>query len=144
VFERYFAGGFQSFRGFRFRGVTPRDDTGFSLGGTFQALGTVEYRLPLTADDMISAVAFSDFGSVDDEVTLSEFRATAGFGLRLTIPQMGPVPLAFDFAFPITTQPGNRQLAATGCRESVRRICGSAAATAADQAGWLVAFCSCR
>jgi outer membrane protein insertion porin family len=109
VFERYFAGGFQSFRGFRFRGVTPRDDTGFSLGGTFQALGTVEYRLPLTADDMISAVAFSDFGSVDDEVTLSEFRATAGFGLRLTIPQMGPVPLAFDFAFPITTQPADRE-----------------------------------
>jgi len=109
VFERYYAGGFQSFRGFRFRGVTPRDPTGFSLGGTFQALGTVEYRLPLTADDMISAVAFSDFGSVDDEVTLSEFRATAGFGLRLTIPQMGPVPLAFDFAFPITTQPADRE-----------------------------------
>ena len=109
VFERYFAGGFQSFRGFRFRGVTPRDATGFSLGGTFQALGTVEYRLPLTADDMISAVAFSDFGTVDDEVTLSEFRATAGFGLRLTIPQMGPVPLAFDFAFPITTQPADRE-----------------------------------
>jgi outer membrane protein insertion porin family len=109
VFERYFAGGFQSFRGFRFRGVAPRDATGFSLGGTFQALGTVEYRLPLTADDMISAVAFSDFGTVDDEVTLSEFRATAGFGLRLTIPQMGPVPLAFDFAFPITTQPADRE-----------------------------------
>ena len=109
VFERYFAGGFQSFRGFRFRGVTPRDATGFSLGGTFQALGTVEYRLPLTADDMISAVVFSDFGSVDDEVTLSEFRATAGFGLRLTIPQMGPVPLAFDFAFPITTQAADRE-----------------------------------
>ena len=109
VFERYFAGGFQSFRGFRFRGVTPRDETGFSIGGTFQALGTVEYRLPLTADDMISAVVFSDFGSVDDEVTLSEFRATAGFGLRLTIPQMGPVPLAFDFAFPITTQAADRE-----------------------------------
>jgi outer membrane protein insertion porin family len=40
----------------------------------------VEYRLPLTADDMISMVVFSDFGTVDDEVQLSEFRATAGFG----------------------------------------------------------------
>jgi outer membrane protein insertion porin family len=109
VFERYYAGGYSSFRGFRFRGVTPRDPTGFSLGGIFQALGTVEYRLPLTADDMISMVVFSDFGTVDDEVQLSEFRATAGFGARIAIPMMGPVPLAFDFAFPITSEPGDRE-----------------------------------
>ena len=109
VFERYYAGGFQSFRGFRFRGVTPRDATGFSTGGTFQALGTVEYRIPMTADDMISMVVFSDFGTVDDEVQLSAFRATAGFGARIAIPMMGPVPLAFDFAFPITSEPGDRE-----------------------------------
>lgn len=109
VFERYFAGGFQSFRGFRFRGVTPRDGTGFSTGGTFQALGTVEYRLPLTADDMISMVVFSDFGTVDDQVSMQEFRATAGFGARVTIPAMGPVPLAFDFAFPIASQDFDRE-----------------------------------
>ncbi len=109
VFERYYAGGYSSFRGFRFRGVTPRDPNGFSLGGIFQALGTVEYRLPLTADDMISMVVFSDFGTVDDEVQLSEFRATAGFGARIAIPMMGPVPLAFDFAFPITSEPGDRE-----------------------------------
>jgi outer membrane protein insertion porin family len=29
---------------------------------------------------------------------------TAGFGLRVVIPAMGPVPLAFDFAFPIKSQ----------------------------------------
>ncbi len=104
VFERYFAGGFQSFRGFRYRGVTPRDVTGFSTGGTFQALGTVEYRVPITADDMFSMVAFTDFGTVDDQISLNEFRVTAGFGLRMTIPAMGPVPLAFDFAFPILTE----------------------------------------
>ena len=103
VFERYFAGGFQSFRGFAYRGVTPREN-GFATGGTFQALGTVEYRMPVTADDMINVVAFSDFGTVDDSVSLSNFRATAGFGLRVVIPAMGPVPLAFDFAFPIRTQ----------------------------------------
>lgn len=104
VFERYYAGGFQSFRGFRYRGVTPRDATGFSTGGTFQALGTVEYRIPVTADDMFSVVAFSDFGTVDDNVDFDRFRLTAGFGLRMTIPAMGPVPLAFDFAFPILTE----------------------------------------
>jgi outer membrane protein assembly factor BamA len=103
VFERYYAGGFQSFRGFAFRGVTPRAGN-FSTGGTFQALGTVEYRVPVTADDMINVVAFTDFGTVDDEVTLAKFRASAGFGVRVVIPAMGPVPLAFDFAFPIVKE----------------------------------------
>ncbi len=105
VFERYYAGGFQSFRGFAYRGVTPRDTTGiYGVGGTFQLLGTVEYRVPVTADDMINVVAFSDFGTVENEVSVADFRATAGFGLRVVIPAMGPVPLAFDFAFPITRQ----------------------------------------
>ena len=103
VFERYYAGGFQSFRGFSFRGVTPRDGN-VGVGGTFQALGTVEYRVPVTADDMINVVAFTDFGTVEQEVTLDNFRATAGFGVRVVIPAMGPVPLAFDFAFPIKSQ----------------------------------------
>ncbi len=103
VFERYYAGGFQSFRGFSFRGVTPRAGN-FATGGTFQALGTVEYRVPVTADDMINVVAFTDFGTVDDELTLARFRASAGFGVRLVIPAMGPVPLAFDFAFPIVKE----------------------------------------
>ena len=103
VFERFYAGGFQSFRGFAYRGVTPRIN-GFSIGGTFQALGTIEYRVPVTADDMINVVAFTDFGTVDEEVTLANFRASAGFGLRVVIPAMGPVPLAFDFAFPVAKQ----------------------------------------
>lgn len=103
VFERYFAGGFQSFRGFSYRGVTPRVGN-VGVGGIFQVLGTVEYRVPVTADDMINVVAFSDFGTVEEDVTLANFRATAGLGLRVVIPAMGPVPLAFDFAVPITSQ----------------------------------------
>jgi outer membrane protein insertion porin family len=60
--------------------------------------------VPVTADDMINVVAFTDFGTVEQEVTLDNFRATAGFGVRVVIPAMGPVPLAFDFAFPIKSQ----------------------------------------
>ena len=108
TFERYFAGGFQSFRGFAYRGVTPRE-SGFTTGGTFQALGTVEYRIPVTADDMINVVAFSDFGTVDESVSLSKFRTSVGFGFRVVIPAMGPVPLAFDFAFPILAQDDDQE-----------------------------------
>ncbi len=110
VFERYFAGGFQSFRGYAFRGVTPREGVnGFAIGGTFQTLGTVEYRVPVTADDMISVVAFSDFGTVDENVSLDRFRVSVGFGARVVIPAMGPVPLAFDFAFPIRSEVGDQE-----------------------------------
>ena len=39
-----------------------------------------------------------------DDVSFDDFRVTAGFGLRVTVPAMGPVPLAFDFAFPIASE----------------------------------------
>jgi outer membrane protein insertion porin family len=100
IFERLYAGGFQSFRGFYFRGVTPRDHT-VGTGGTFLATGSVEYMFPLTADEMLRGVTFTDFGTVDDSVTLQNFRLSVGAGLRITIPFMGPAPIALDFAYPI-------------------------------------------
>jgi outer membrane protein insertion porin family len=57
--------------------------------------------VPVTASDSVRAVVFSDFGTVDTTASFDDFRVTAGFGVRLTIPAMGPAPLAFDFAFPI-------------------------------------------
>ena len=78
VFERYFAGGFQSFRGFAFRGVTPRGEDDISIGGNSQLLGTAEYRIPVTADDMISMVAFTDFGTVENDFDIDDFRVTCG------------------------------------------------------------------
>ncbi len=101
VFERYYAGGFQSFRGFAFRGITPRGADNISVGGNWQVLGTAEYRVPLTADDMVNLVAFTDVGTVTPDVSLDDFRVTVGLGLRVVVPAMGPVPLAFDFGFPV-------------------------------------------
>ena len=104
IFERYFAGGYSSFRGFDFRGVSPRQ-LGVGVGGQWMMLGTAEYLIPLTADDNIRAVVFSDFGTIDNDVSVDQFRATAGFGFRLAIPAMGPAPIALDFAWPITKEP---------------------------------------
>lgn len=107
IFERFYAGGYSSFRGFEFRGVTPREVVGgreFRVGGEFMAVGSAEYMIPLTASDNVKAVVFSDFGTVEPSVNFHDFRATAGVGLRLTIPAMGPAPLAFDFAWPLAKQ----------------------------------------
>lgn len=99
-FERYFLGGYQSFRGFSFYGVTPREN-GFRVGGNFQAVGSVEYMLPVTASDSLQLVAFSDFGTINPKASLDDFRVTVGGGLRILIPAMGPVPIALDWGVPI-------------------------------------------
>ncbi len=106
MFEHFFAGGYQSFRGFAFRGVSPID-AGIRVGGDASYLGSIEYSVPLSADDMIKAVAFTDFGAVERshrDISMNSFRLSAGFGLRLVIPMMGPAPLAFDFGFPLLSE----------------------------------------
>jgi outer membrane protein insertion porin family len=54
-------------------------------------------------------VAFSDFGTVQNDVSLSDFRVTAGAGVRVQVPGMGPVPIALDWAVPIVKQDFDRE-----------------------------------
>ena len=102
LFENFFAGGFSTMRGFQFRGASPVDSD-IQVGGRFQMLGSFEYMLPVTADDMLRMVAFLDYGTVekDIEINWDNFRVAPGFGARIAVPALGPAPLAFDFAFPI-------------------------------------------
>jgi outer membrane protein insertion porin family len=108
IYDRFFAGGFNTLRGWKFRGASPRT-FGVAVGGQLELLGTVEYMFPITADDMLRGVVFSDFGTVEREIELEgdNFRLAPGFGLRITVPALGPAPLAFDFAFPILEAPGD-------------------------------------
>jgi len=103
LFENFFAGGFSTMRGFAFRGASPIDSD-IEVGGRFQMLGTFEYMMPITADDMLRMVAFVDYGTVekDIEINSKNFRVAPGFGARIAVPALGPAPLAFDFAFPVS------------------------------------------
>jgi outer membrane protein insertion porin family len=100
IYEHFFAGGYSTLRGFDFRGASPVKSN-IQVGGEFMWVNTVEYLFPLTADDMIHGVAFVDFGTVEENVEIEDFRVAPGFGLRITVPAMGPAPIALDFAFPI-------------------------------------------
>lgn len=107
IYERYFAGGFQSVRGFSYRGISPIDGR-TRIGGQFMFLGGAEYLVPITADGTLGAVAFTDFGTIqNDKASLSNLRLTAGFGMRVTVPMMGPAPIALDFGFPIMKEQGD-------------------------------------
>jgi outer membrane protein insertion porin family len=100
VYERFYAGGFRSIRGFEFRGVSP-DVGGFKVGGDFEFLNSLEYQIPLKANDQIFLVGFIDSGTVEPRLELRDYRVTTGVGVRFVVPMLGPVPIALDFGFPI-------------------------------------------
>jgi outer membrane protein assembly complex protein YaeT len=105
VYERFFAGGFRSIRGFQFRGVGP-DINGFKVGGDFMVLNSIEYQIPVKATDSIYFVTFVDSGTVTPRIDKwDDYRVSAGFGIRFVVPMLGPVPIALDFGFPIVKGP---------------------------------------
>ncbi len=105
VYERFFAGGFQTIRGFQFRGVGP-DINGFKVGGDFLLLNSLEYQIPVRANDQVYFVTFLDSGTVSPRINhIDNYRVSAGFGVRFVVPMLGPVPIALDFGFPIVKGP---------------------------------------
>src|SRR5437763_877628 len=102
VFERFFVGGTTTIRGFDFRNASPVE-LGTTVGGDFMLLGSVEYLLPITADDSFRMVFFVDTGTAERHVELhsDSYRVAPGFGLRISVPGMGPAPIALDFAWPV-------------------------------------------
>lgn len=110
IYEHYFNGGFSSIRGFDFRGASPRVN-GIPVGGEFNLLASTEYMFPLTASDSVRGVVFCDTGAAQPSIDNWEdkYRVAPGFGLRLTIPAMGPAPIALDFAFPVIQEDSDEE-----------------------------------
>jgi outer membrane protein insertion porin family len=104
VYDRYYAGGFQTIRGFEFRGVGPTVN-GMEVGGDFMFINSLEYQVPIRANDQLYAVAFVDTGTVESNMSIHNYRVAAGVGLRIVVPMFGPVPIALDFGFPIVRGP---------------------------------------
>jgi len=107
TFERFFAGGHQSFRGFEFRGVGPRgiqNNTGTvsddAVGGDWLFLLGTEYNFPIY-QEFVRGVFFVDSGTVQDDLGFDEYRVSVGAGIRLKLPFLGQAPFAFDLAWPI-------------------------------------------
>lgn len=106
VYERFYLGG-QNFRGFDFRGVSPRgirNDTGTlgsdPVGGNFMFFWGAEYKVPVY-EDLLALAFFLDTGTVNQQLSLANYRASVGFGFRIFVEGLSPVPLSFDFGFPI-------------------------------------------
>ena len=110
IFDNFFAGGHSSLRGFRFRGASPKD-MDVIVGGELMLLGSTEYIFPITADDMVRGVVFSDYGTIEEDLDIdfSDFRVSVGAGLRISVPFLGTgAPIAIDFAVPLNRENTDR------------------------------------
>ena len=101
IFEKFYAGGFGSLRGFQFRGVSPVDkETGDQIGGDVLITMNTEYLIPIFKDTIRAAV-FVDSGKADESINFDRFRLSSGVGLRLNVPFLGRSTISIDYGIPI-------------------------------------------
>jgi outer membrane protein insertion porin family len=105
TFEKFYAGGIHSIRGFKYRGVSPRGlQTNVPnpvlkdpIGSDWLFLANTELIAPLVGESL-SGLLFIDSGTVD----YGTYRASIGAGIQLLIPQwFGPVPMSIGLATPL-------------------------------------------
>lgn len=129
VSERFYIGGINSVRGYRFYSIAPREqvpcDTvdpvrsttcAVAQGGNKQVIINLELEFPLAASAGIKGVVFADAGNVfasgrwdDPSVPYSLYRSV-GFGFRWTSP-IGP--LRFEWGIPLDRRKDQRSGAYT-------------------------------
>ena len=103
-FDRFFAGGASSVRGWGYLDLTPRDAAGVKLGGLSKLEGSIEIRTRLLP--FLGTALFLDVGSVGEDqmevLDLSLLRWSAGFGVRYLSP-IGPIRV--DVAYRLSADP---------------------------------------
>lgn len=105
IFERFFAGGARSIRGYDERKVGPLDpSTDDPIGGEGLFTANVEYTVPLI--EFVKLAAFFDMGNVWSRVEdfgSGDLKSGTGLGLRVKTP-IGPINL--DYGYPLSDEPG--------------------------------------
>jgi outer membrane protein insertion porin family len=105
IYERFFAGGAYTIRGYEERSVGPVDAASKDpLGGESMLIGNIEYSYPLFG--FIKLAAFYDTGNVWEKmgnIGQGGFKSSFGLGLRIKTP-IGPILL--DYGIPLNKAPG--------------------------------------
>jgi len=101
IYERYFLGGGNSIRGFKYRDVAPADRDDDIYGGQSMLIANVELSHPIW--DFIRGAAFVDAGNAwqdSGDFELDDINVGVGYGLRIKVPYIN-APMKFDLAYPI-------------------------------------------
>ena len=104
IFDRWFLGGLYNMRGYRYRGVGPRDVTNEPIGGNTYWFASAEYSVPII--ERLRFATFYDIGMVYADAydwNVKNFNDNIGFGFRLNLP-IGPLRL--DYGIPINATRG--------------------------------------
>ncbi|MDD5583735.1 MAG: outer membrane protein assembly factor BamA [Candidatus Omnitrophica bacterium] len=105
IYERFFAGGANTIRGYSERKVGPVDSkTDDPLGGEAMFVANIEYTYPLV--DFLKVAAFFDTGNVwarSEDMFSTELMSSVGLGLRVKTP-VGPVSV--DYGWPLDLEAG--------------------------------------
>lgn len=117
--ERFFMGGQGTLRGFKFRHAGPTQ-FGRPTGGETMYLGALEYGFPMFSTrlegglqdtELIRGVLFLDAGMLGrdfEDPFFRQLRLTGGVGVRIRVPGLGGLPIAFDFGWPILRETTDR------------------------------------
>ncbi len=93
--ERFFVGGINTVRGFKFGKAGPLTSDGLINGGNKELFLNAEYLMPLAKEAGLKWLIFYDIGAAYDDaesIAFSEFREGAGVGIRWISP-IGPLRL---------------------------------------------------
>lgn len=125
LFERFWLGGPNTMRGFRFYGVGPHEN-GEEIGGTAMVYGNVEYSFPLFFNlvplQFLRGVVFFDWGQLEGpynkngvqkwdfgRLSMNRMRTSAGAGLRISLNPLGlQMPVSMYWGEAIDSQDGDR------------------------------------
>jgi len=105
IYERYFAGGANTIRGYHERKIGPIDPVSQDpLGGEALLIGNLEYLYPVFS--FLKLAAFYDVGNVWSKVNKfasGGLKSGVGLGVRIKTP-IGPIML--DYGIPLNKEPG--------------------------------------
>jgi outer membrane protein insertion porin family len=98
VFEKFYAGGSGSVRGFDYRGISPRSGVDSDpIGSKWLATASSEIVMPMVGETL-SGLLFVDTAMIET----GGIRASVGIGVQIMIPQwFGPVPMRFELGLPV-------------------------------------------
>ena len=107
VFDRLFAGGSGSIRGFKWRDVGPVDAAGDALGGKSIFTGSFEAIHQFRSiSENLRASLFCDFGNVWEDAYAfdGKINASTGVGVEINVPMgAGRIPIRLDYGWPFQT-----------------------------------------
>lgn len=101
VFDRFFAGGLGSIRGYNYRRVSPKIDNR-PIGGETLLLTSLEYTVPFPILDNFKGAFFIDAGEINEDsydfFNFDDFIVSVGPGIKVNTP-IGPI--AFYYGLPV-------------------------------------------